>query len=92
MKKNLNVADDDPLDGELELKNGRPNPYARDYYRSKNLRVLAPDLLEAFPDSESMNEALRTLVTIAQRSQKPIQEKISARRVSTPKAPRKSRS
>ena len=89
MKKNIGVADDDPLDGELELKDGRPNPHARDFYKSKNLRILAPDLLEAFPNSESMNDALRTL--IAQRSQKP-QEKISARRVSTSKPHRKARS
>jgi len=89
MKKNLGVADDDPLDGELELKDGHPNPHARDFYKSKNLRILAPDLLEAFPDSETMNDALRTLVAVAQRSQKPTQEKISARRVSTSKPRRK---
>ena len=41
-----------------------PNPYARDYYKSRNLRVLAPDLLDVFPDSESVNEALRTLVRL----------------------------
>jgi hypothetical protein len=52
----------DPLDREIDFTNARPNPYARDFYRSQNLRILAPDLLDLFPDSESVNEALRTLV------------------------------
>lgn len=54
--------DDDPLDREIDFSNARPNPYASDYHKSRNLRVLAPDLLDDFPDSESVNEALRTLV------------------------------
>lgn len=58
------AADSDPLDREIDFTNARPNPYARDYYKSRNLRVLAPDLLEIFPDSESVNEALRTLVRL----------------------------
>jgi len=36
-----------------------------------NITVLAPDVAELFPDSESVNEALRALVTIAQRQTKP---------------------
>jgi hypothetical protein len=54
-------APDDPLDREIDFSNARPNPYARDYYKSRNLRVLAPDLLDLFPDSESVNNALRSL-------------------------------
>ena len=45
-----------------DFRGGMRGKYARDYTRSENLRVLAPDLLEAFPDSESVNEALRTIV------------------------------
>jgi hypothetical protein len=56
--------DDDPLDHEVDFSHARPNPYAEDYYKSRNLRVLAPDLLDAFPDSESVNEALRTLLRL----------------------------
>ena len=58
-------ASADPLDREIDFSNARPNPYARDYYKSRNLRVLAPDLVDVFPDSESVNEALRTLVRVA---------------------------
>jgi hypothetical protein len=64
MKRKTAAADSDPLDREIDFTNARPNPYARDYYKSRNLRVLAPDLLEIFPDSESVNEALRTLVRL----------------------------
>ena len=55
-------VDEDPLDREIDFSNARPNPYFLWYHRSRNLRVLAPDLLDAFPDSESVNEALRELV------------------------------
>jgi hypothetical protein len=54
----------DPLDREIDFSDARPNPYAGDYYKSRNLRVLAPDLVDVFPDSESVNEALRTLVRV----------------------------
>ena len=64
MKRKTADPDSDPLDREIDLSNARPNPYASDYYKSRNLRVLAPDLLEVFPDSESVNEALRTLVRL----------------------------
>jgi len=36
-------------DRQLDFTNARPNPFATDYSKSRNLRVLAPDLLEAFP-------------------------------------------
>ena len=57
--------DDDPLDREIEFKNPRLNPFALAYGRNRNLRILAPDLLAVFPDSESVNEALHTLVRVA---------------------------
>lgn len=59
------VDDGDPLDREIDFSTAQPNPYARRYGRNRNLRILAPDLLEVFPDSESVNEALRTLVRVA---------------------------
>ncbi len=77
MKKKSPAESDDPLDREIDFSNARPNPFARDYYKSRNLRVLAPDLLDVFPDSESVNEALRTLVRLSSAMPK----KVSARRV-----------
>ena len=64
MKKSEAVLDDDMLP-EYDFKGGVRGKYARDYGRNRNLRILAPDLLEVFPDSESVNEALHTLVRIA---------------------------
>jgi hypothetical protein len=61
MTKETTAPDDDPLDREIDFSNARPNSYAADYYKSRNLRVLAPDLLDLFPDSGSVNEALRKL-------------------------------
>lgn len=40
--------------------------------------VIAPDVLEVFPDSESVNAALRTLIRLTQPMPK---RKVSARRV-----------
>jgi hypothetical protein len=57
--KNDPTEDDDPLDREIDFSNIRPNPFARDYDRNRNLRVLSLDLLALFPDSDSVDEALR---------------------------------
>src|SRR5664279_5705770 len=54
-KKSETIDDDDPLDHEIDFSNARPNPFARDYGRNRNLRILAPDLLKVFPDSDSVN-------------------------------------
>lgn len=81
-------ASDDPLDRDVDMSNARPNPYARDYYKSPNLRVLAPDLIDVFPDSESVNEALRTLVRLTAEVPK---RKVSARRAALPSSVRSPR-
>ncbi len=61
MKKN----EIDDMLPEYDFRGGARGKYARDFGRNRNLRILAPDLLSTFPDSESVNEALRTLVRIA---------------------------
>ncbi len=79
------VVDDDPLDREIDFSNVHPNPYAKYYGRNRNLRVLAPDLLTIFPDSESVNEALRTLVCIAAASAVPVKRNASTATAPKPK-------
>jgi hypothetical protein len=66
--KNDSTEDDDPLDREIEFHNVRPNPFARRYGRNRNLRVLSPDLLALFPDSDSVNEALRKVISLSSAS------------------------
>src|SRR4051812_41839301 len=63
-RKNAPTEDDDPLDHEIDFSHSTPNPFTRDYGRNRNLRILSPDLLALFPDSDSVNEALRTLIRL----------------------------
>ncbi len=89
MKKSETVLDDDMLP-EYDFRGGVRGKYARDYGRNRNLRILAPDLLTTFPDSESVNEALRTLVRIATASTA-VPVKRSASTATAPKAKKKAR-
>ena len=89
-KKSEAIDDDDPLDHEIDFSNARPNPFARDYGRNRNLRILDPDLLKVFPDSDSVNEALHTLVRLASASAA-IPLKRSARTAVAPKPKKKAR-
>jgi hypothetical protein len=49
---------------EYDFSNARPNKYAKRYAEGTNIIVIDPDLAEFFPDSESVNAALRALVSI----------------------------
>lgn len=89
MKKSETVLDDDMLP-EYDFRGGVRGKYARDFGRNRNLRILAPDLLSTFPDSESVNEALRTLVRIAGASAA-MPVKRSASTVAAPKPKKKAR-
>jgi len=83
----------DPLDREIHFTGpGVRGKYARDFARSRNVRILAPDLLDAFPSSESMNEALRAIVEVAKRASAPAPKAVSAHRAAAPKSRKKARS
>lgn len=86
MKRKTVADDDDPLDREIVFQNPRPNPYASGYYKSRNLRLLAPELVDVFPTSESVNEALRTLVRLSSAAQP---QRVSAKTAAAPKTTRK---
>ena len=62
-KKELATTDDDMLP-EYDFRGGVRGKYARDYGRNRNHRILDPDLLPVFPDSDSVNEALRELLRV----------------------------
>ena len=59
----MNNSTDKPMREEYELTNLRPNPYAKKYAEGANLVVIEPDLFEIFPDSESVNSALRAVLS-----------------------------
>jgi len=55
---------------EYDFSKGIRGKYAQRYAAGSNVVVISPDVAELFPDSESVNEALRMLVKIAQRTKR----------------------
>lgn len=55
------VAQDDDMLPEYDFSGGVRGKYAERYSRAANVVVLDPDVAERFPDSESVNRALRAL-------------------------------
>lgn len=70
MKKDSDHEQEDELRPEYDFSKleGRVRgKYAERYQAGTNLVLLDPDVAEAFPTAESVNEALRLLMQIAQR-------------------------
>ncbi len=67
MKKMSN--DPDMLE-EYDFSLGIRGKYAQRYAEGTNVVVLEPDVAEFFPDHESVNEALRSLISIIKKQQK----------------------
>ncbi len=61
MKKTIH--DPDMLE-EYDFRGGVRGKYAKKYAEGVNVVVLDPDVAEYFPDHESVNESLRSLVAI----------------------------
>ena len=53
---------------DYDFSNGVRGKYAARYAAGTNIVVLSPEVAEVFPDSEAVNEALRTLVRISGKS------------------------
>jgi len=78
MKNQTNSNTEDDLRPEYDfsqLKNRVRGKYAERYKKGRNLVLLAPDVAQAFPDSESVNEALRLLIKVAKTS-RPVQRDV----------------
>jgi hypothetical protein len=50
---------------EYDFSKGVRGKYAKRYAEGTNVIVLAPDVAAAFPDADSVNDALRALLRIA---------------------------
>jgi hypothetical protein len=50
-----------------KLKGGVRGKYVARYRAGTNLVLLSPDVAEYFPDEQSVNTALRTLIRVAKR-------------------------
>ena len=69
MKKNIAAkAGEWEMRKEYDFSNVRPNKYAKKYTEGTNIVIIEPDLIKFFPDSESVNSALRALVSIFPKS------------------------
>jgi len=54
---------------EYDFAGGIRGKYVARYRRGTNVVLLDPELVEAFPDSKSVNDALRALLAIATRAE-----------------------
>jgi hypothetical protein len=54
----------------LDFSKGVRGKYYDRAQQGTNIAIIAPDLIETFPDSEAVNEALRSLKQIAERTRK----------------------
>jgi hypothetical protein len=66
MKKMRNDPD---LLEEYDFSRGVRGKYAKRYTEGVNVVVIDPDVAEYFPDHESVNESLRSLVSIIKKRQ-----------------------
>jgi hypothetical protein len=82
MKSKSALAEDDPLDREIDFSKGRPNPYWLGVVDRKCVRLLEKDLAQLFPDNESVNAALRAIADAAKRTGA---IRVSTRRAMAPK-------
>ena len=67
MKKPQDSPKDPDMLPEYDFADAERGRYAARYAEGTNLVALAPDVAEAFPDSESVNTALRSLIQLARR-------------------------
>ncbi len=57
---------------EYDFRKGVRGKYVKEFSKGTNLVALAPDVLKDFPDSNSVNEALRAIAKIAKRNRKKV--------------------
>lgn len=59
---------------EYDFSRGVRGKYAKRYVEGTNVIVIDPDVIQYFPDHDSVNEALRSLLPIVKRHAKKIAE------------------
>jgi hypothetical protein len=67
MKSVQKKRSETPMRKEYDFNGGVVGKYAKRYAAGTNLVLLDPDVAGVFPDSKSVNEALRSLVRIVER-------------------------
>jgi hypothetical protein len=61
------LKDDPEMLEEYDFTGGVRGKYAKRYAEGANVVVIEPDVAEYFPDHDSVNDALRSLVAIIKR-------------------------
>jgi hypothetical protein len=61
----------DEMPGEIDFRGGERGRYAKRFAEGTNLVLLAPDVAEVFPDSNSVNAALRMVLRAGARAAQP---------------------
>jgi hypothetical protein len=69
MKKPPSKRGTHEMRAEYDFSGGVRGKYVDRYRRGTNVVLLDPELAEVFPDSKSVNDALRALVAIAVRAE-----------------------
>jgi hypothetical protein len=70
MKKGRETTREQDMLAEYDFTGGVRGKYAERYAAGSNVVVLSPDVAEIFPDSRSVNEALRVLADLVRRRAK----------------------
>lgn len=65
----IKMQNDPKMLEEYDFSKGVRGKYAKRYAEGTNVVVIDPDLMEFFPDHDSVNEALRCLAAIIKRRQ-----------------------
>lgn len=63
-------SEEDEMLEEYDFSKGVRGKYVNRFKEGSNIVVLSPDVAEVFTDSESVNEALRTLIKITRGNKK----------------------
>lgn len=66
----MKKTDDPEMKDEYDFSKGVRGKYARRFRAGTNIVILSPDVAEVFKDSESVNEALRSLMKTSKATEK----------------------
>jgi hypothetical protein len=69
IKKSYSRRSRDEMRPEYDFSAGVRGKYASRYRKGNNVVLLDPDVAAAFPDSTSVNDALRALLAIVKRAE-----------------------
>ncbi|HBL30190.1 MAG TPA: hypothetical protein DD490_25435 [Acidobacteria bacterium] len=64
----MKAEEEDDIRPEYDFTNAVRGKYYERYKRGTNIVLLEPDVAEAFPTSDAVNDALRSLLRIAMRT------------------------